>query len=151
MTALLAITTAGALALWLRAARQRSAALRRESRSFVRSWKRRAALVRVARYCRAVDLTLGSAISAGIELGRQVRELEARIRRHEAGRLPHGMELIEALRRKHDEHIARRDAAIDALTARIAELMPCPDRAARLSTLAPAVDAEPRRDCQEGE
>lgn len=79
----------------LRRARSRCAQTKRSAgAALVRSVKRRAALVRVARYCRAMDVTLSSAISAGIELGRQVGD---------------------------------RDAAIDALTARIAELMARPE------------------------
>lgn len=61
----------------------------------VRSFKRRAALVRVARYCRETADTLDVSIEAGVDLAMVTRM-----------------------------QIAARDAAIEALTARIAELMP---------------------------
>lgn len=74
---------------------------RAESRTFVRSFRRRRALVRIARYCRETKHMLDVVFDAGTMLDEENRE-----------------------------QIRRRDEAIDALTARVAELMPCADRQA---------------------
>ena len=54
-----------------------------------------------------------------------IRNVEylTKIRRLEAGKLPQGEDLIAVLRRKHAEQITARDAAIEALTQRVEELM----------------------------
>lgn len=77
---------------------------RRAGRQFVRSFKRRAALVRIARYCRQLRDDLDVADIVGAELAA-------------------GM---------HDQ-AARYDAAIEALTRRIAELMPGRETSASIS------------------
>jgi hypothetical protein len=68
---------------------------RRAGRQLVRSLKRRAAIVRIARHCRDTAETLDVAIEAGVMLAADCQAA-----------------------------IAHRDAAIDAMTARIAALMP---------------------------
>lgn len=85
--------------------------------------KRRAAARRIAEYCRETNATLELAVDVGIAVVAERSELADRVCRHEAGRLPQGEELIAALRRKHEEQLARRDAAIEALKRRVAELL----------------------------